>query len=152
MKVGELCRRQVVSLSAAAPLSAAAQLMCEQQVGAVIVTAAPADGAIAVGVLTDRDIVRAQLEGTAALSQIRVAVVMSREPLVLSEDEQLDEAVRRMRARGVRRAPVVGLGGALTGIISFDDVLAHICANLTALACLTGRQSRRQDDLATYQI
>jgi len=52
----------------------------------------------------------------------------------------------------VRRAPVVGLGGALTGIISFDDVLAHICANLTALACLTGRQSRRQDDLATYQI
>ena len=152
MRVGDLCRRHVASVGAAAPLSAAAQLMCEQQVGAVIVTAAPADGPIAVGILTDRDIVRAQLEGTAALSEIRVADVMSRDPLVLTEDEQLDEAVRRMRARGVRRAPVVGAGGALTGIISFDDVLAHICANLAALACLTGRQSRRQDDLTTYQI
>jgi len=152
MKVGDLCRRQVVSVSAAAPLSAAAQLMCEQRVGAVIVTAAPAEGPIAVGVLTDRDIVRAQLGGTAALSEIRIADVMTREPLVLTEDEPLDEAVRRMRARGVRRAPVVSVGGALTGVISFDDVLAHICANLAALGGLTGRQSRRQDDLMTYQI
>jgi len=152
MKVGDLCRRHVVSISVAAPLSEAARLMCEQQVGAVIVTAAPADSPIAVGVLTDRDIVRAQLEGTADLGEIRIADVMSREPLVLTEDERLDEAVRRMRARGVRRAPVVGAGGALAGVISFDDVLSYICANLAALARLTERQSRRQDDQATYQI
>jgi CBS domain-containing protein len=151
MKVDALCRRQVVSISASAALSEAARLMCEQQVGALIVTAAPADSPIAVGMLTDRDIVRAQLDGAADLSQIRVGDVMTREPLVLSEDEPLHEAVRRMRARGVRRAPVIGAGGALTGVISFDDVLAHIGTSLGALARLTGRQSRR-DDLATYQI
>jgi len=150
MKVGALCRRQVVSISASAPVSEAARLMCEQQVGAVVVTAAPADSPIAVGVLTDRDIVRAQLDGAADLSQIRIADVMTPEPLVLSEDERLDEAVRRMRARGVRRAPVIGAGGALTGVISFDDVLAHIGRSLAALARLTERQSRR-DDPATHQ-
>jgi CBS domain-containing protein len=144
MNVGELCRRHIVSISGGAPLSEAARLMCEHQVGAVIVTAAPADGPIAVGMLTDRDIVRAQLDGAADLSQIRIADVMTREPLVLGEDERLDEAVSRMRARGVRRAPVIGAGGALTGVISFDDVLAHIGTSLAALARVSERQSRRK--------
>jgi CBS domain-containing protein len=142
MKVVDLCRRTVVSISSAAPVVEAARLMCAEGVGAVIVTASPADRSIAVGVLTDRDIVCAQLDEARDLGQLRVADVMTCDPLMLNEEDPIDEALRRMRARGVRRAPVAGPGGGLTGVISFDDVLAHIAANLGALARLTGKQSR----------
>jgi CBS domain-containing protein len=145
MKVTDLCRRDVVAISAAAPVVEAARLMCAHGIGAVIVTAAPADGAIAIGIVTDRDIVCAQLAGARDLGSLRVADIMAADPLVLNEEDPIDEAIRRMRARGVRRAPVAGRGGLLTGVISFDDVLAHISANLAALARLTGQQSRRDE-------
>jgi CBS domain-containing protein len=143
MKVVDLCRRTAVSISAAAPAIEAARLMCARGVGAVIVTAAPSDSLIAIGILTDRDIVCAQLAGTRDLAQLRVADAMTANPLLLNEEDPIEEAVRRMRARGVRRAPVAGPGGALTGVISFDDVLAHISANLAALASVTVKQSRQ---------
>jgi CBS domain-containing protein len=141
MKAVHLCRRRVLSISAAAPVIEAARLMCTQGVGAVIVTASPADSPIAVGVLTDRDIVCAQLAGARDLGELRVADVMTRDPLVLNEEDPIDEAVRRMRTRGVRRAPVAGPGGVLTGMISIDDVLTHISANVAALTRLTVKQS-----------
>jgi CBS domain-containing protein len=141
MKVVDLCRGKVVSISAAAPVVEAARLMCARGVGAVVVTAAPSDRLIAVGVLTDRDIVCAQLAGTRDLGQLRVGDIMAADPLVLNEEDPVDEAIRRMRARGVRRAPVAGPGGVLTGVISCDDVLAHISAKVAALAHLTGEQS-----------
>ena len=145
MKVTDLCRREVVTISAAAPVVEAAQLMCSQRVGAVIVTTSRADRVIAVGVLTDRDIVCAQLAGARDLGQLRVGDVMAADPLVLNAEDSIDEAIRRMRARGVRRAPVAGPGGVLSGVISFDDLLAHISGKLAALARLTGRQARREE-------
>jgi CBS domain-containing protein len=145
MKLTDLCRREVVTINAAATAVEAAQLMCSHGVGTVIVTTSPADRAIAVGVITDRDIVCAQLAGTRDLGQLRVADVMAADPLVLNDEDPIDEAIRRMRARGVRRAPVAGPGGVLKGVISFDDLLAHISANLAALARLTERQTRRDE-------
>jgi CBS domain-containing protein len=141
MKLTDLCRREVVTISAAAPVVEAAQLMCSHGVGAVIVTASRADKAFAIGVITDRDIVCAQLEGARDLAELRVADVMAADPLVLNEEDPIDEAIRRMRARGMRRAPVAGPGGVLSGVISFDDLLAHISVKLAALARLTGRQA-----------
>jgi CBS domain-containing protein len=143
MRVGELCSRNVVAVSAAAPLIEAARLMCEQCVGAVIVTAAPAGRPVAVGVVTDRDIVCAQLERVVDLAQLRLADVMTRDPLVLNEDDAAEEAIHRMRGRGVRRAPVISSSGALTGVISFDDLLAYVSANVAALAHLADRQHDR---------
>ena len=143
MRVGELCSRNVVAVSAAAPVIEAARLMCQQCVGAVIVTAVPAESAVVVGVVTDRDIVRAQLDRVVDLGQLRVADVMTRDPLVLSEDDGVEEAIHRLRDRGVRRAPVISSSGALTGVISFDDLLAYVSANVAALAHLADRQHDR---------
>jgi CBS domain-containing protein len=35
-----------------------------------------------------------------------------------------------MRAGGVRRLPVVGGDGSLVGVVSLDDVVAHLARNL----------------------
>jgi CBS domain-containing protein len=145
MKVSELCSHNVASIPGSASVVEAARLMCEHGVGAVIVTAAPADSPIVVGILTDRDIVLAQLDRAVDLSQLRIADVMAADPLVLNEEDPVDEAIRRMRARAVRRAPVISRSGQLTGVVSFDDLLAYLSANLARLAQITDRARRYRD-------
>ena len=136
MKVGDLCDRKPVTVGASAPASDAARLMCEEQVGAEVVAEARADGQVAVGILTDRDIVCAQLDRGADLGQLRIGDIMSGDPLLLNEDLSVGEAIHRLRSRRVRRAPVIGASGELVGVISFDDLLAQVSGDLRALARL----------------
>ena len=71
MNVGQVCNRQVVSVPTSAPLSDAARLMCDAHVGAIIVTRTPSMRPVAAGVLTDRDIMRAQLDAPAEYHKLR---------------------------------------------------------------------------------
>src|SRR5579875_60686 len=113
MLVGTLCSRRPVAVSTGASLADVACLMRDQHVGAVVVTESGPWGPRVVGMITDRDIVRAQLERTADLSRLSAGEVMTRKPLVIGEEESVDGAIAHLRARGIRRAPVVSLNGAL---------------------------------------
>lgn len=140
MNIGELCSRDLVAVAPTTPLSEVARLMCERHVGAVVVSESPLDQPVAIGVITDRDITRAQLRRASDLSQIFSDQVMSRDPLVLCEDDAVEEALGRMRARGVRRAPVTTAHGRLVGVISTDDLISQLARELSALAHLLDLQ------------
>jgi len=144
MNVGELCSRDLVAVAPTTPLSEVARLMCERHVGAVVVIKSPMDQPVAIGVITDRDITRAQLHGASDLSRIFSDQVMTRDPLVLCEDEAVEEALGRMHARGVRRAPVTTAHGTLVGVISTDDLIAQLALELSALAHLLDLQPIRE--------
>jgi CBS domain-containing protein len=108
--------------------------MCEEDIGTVVVTAAPSGQPVPVGMLTDRDIVCAQLDRAVDLGQLRIGDIMTADPLVLNEDAPVEQAIHLLRKRRVRRAPVIGHGGELIGVISFDDLLAQVAGNLRSLA------------------
>ena len=79
----------VVTINPAADVIAAAKLMAERGIGAVVVLGA--DHRI-VGILSERDIVQALAEhGVAVLSE-PVSQVMTREVKTCSEDDMLDLA------------------------------------------------------------
>lgn len=144
MNVGRVCTKGAVTVPVSAPLSEVAQLMYERHVGAVIVTATPSERPVAAGIITDRDIVRAQFERTADFSRLQAAEVMSRSPLELNEQDSIEDALRQMQTRGVRRAPVVSANGALVGLVSTDDLLAEVSEELVNLAQLVAQQARRE--------
>lgn len=146
MLIGSLCSRRPITVTRGAPISDVARLMRDQHVGAVIVTESGEEESHAVGMITDRDIVRAQLERTADLSRLSAAEVMTRNPLVIGEEESVDGAIAHLRARGVRRAPVVALNGALVGLVSVDDLLAHVAHKLIGLAEIVRSQRRAERD------
>src|SRR6185437_9300271 len=146
MLVGSLCSRRPITVSKGAPISDVARLMRDQHVGAVIVTESDPGPSRAIGMITDRDIIRAQLERTADLSRLSAAEVMTRDPLVIGEEESVDGAIAHLRARGVRRAPVVALEGTLVGLISADDLLTHVARKLIGLAEIVGWQRRAERD------
>lgn len=141
MKVGEMCSRGVVTASESASLRDVAGLMAERHVGAVVIVAKSTHGPV--GIITDRDIVRAQLEHVADLSRLRVADVMTKSPLTLTDEEVLEDAIEKLRAHGFRRAPVVNARGDLVGFVSADDLIAEVARQLGTLAGLLQRQSER---------
>lgn len=144
MSVASLCCRRPVSVCAGAPVSDVARLMEDQHVGTVIVTESGPHRLRAIGMITDRDIVRAQLERTADLSRLSAGEVMTHNPLLIGEEESVDGAIAHLRARGVRRAPVVAPDGTLVGLISADDLLTHVARKVCNLAAIVGWQRQAE--------
>ena len=54
---------------------------------------------------------------------VTVADVMTRQPLMASETDELGELLQAMRLAGIRRVPVVDVRGSLIGIIALDDAI-----------------------------
>jgi CBS domain-containing protein len=144
MNVGEICSRPAVTVSPSATLAEVARTMCNRHVGAVIVTKVTSERPIPIGIITDRDIVRAQLERTHDLSSLSAEQVMTRDPLVVRTDHALSDAIQRLAARNVRRAPVIASDGSLVGLVSTDDLLRHIADEMKGIANLLARHLRRE--------
>lgn len=126
MKVGEHCKRGVVAIAGSADIVEAARLMREQHVGFLVVYEQGDDIRRPVGVLSDRDIVLEVLAKDVAPHAVTVKDVMTRQPLLALESDELSDALQAMRMAGIRRVPVVDIRGALTGIIALDDAVALI--------------------------
>ncbi len=145
MNVGSLCSRPPVAAPTGAPLSDVARLMRERHVGAVVITEGDPQRPHVAGIITDRDIVCARVTRTEDLSSINAGEIMTPHPLVIAEQDSVGAAVAHLRARGVRRAPVVASDGALVGLVSADDLLAHLARQIAAMAGIVARQIRKEN-------
>lgn len=142
MNVGQLSRGRVVRISESASLSEVARLMIGERVGMVIVTGGSHASAPMTGVITDRDIVTAQLAHSTDLASLSVREAMATSVLALMQDDSVDGAIVHMRARNVRRAPVVSVDGIPVGLISVDDLIRQLSFELCSIASIVGRQSQ----------
>jgi len=113
--------REIVSIEPAATLKSAATLLAEKRIGAVLILGA--DHRI-IGILSERDIVRAIGErGVAALDE-PVSQTMTRKVSTCTEGETLVSIMERMTEGKFRHVPVVDQGR-LAGIVSIGDVVKH---------------------------
>jgi CBS domain-containing protein len=136
MNTGDIIQRNVITVRPFDELLAAARLMREKHVGyLVVVEPALVDGTFRpIGVLTDRDIVVSVVAREADARTLRVEDVMTRKPVVARADEPVASALQQMRHIGVRRMPVVGDHSELVGVISLDDVVTALAAQLQDVA------------------
>lgn len=140
MKVGEICSRNVLAVDPGQPLAKAAQEMRARNVGSIVVVDSRDGVTRPIGIATDRDLIRGQLARKADLFCLSVGDVMSGHPLVLHEECDVSNAIELLSGRAVRRAPVVDKQGGLVGIVSFDDLLPVLAAQMTAIAQLITEQ------------
>lgn len=144
MTVGEYCNREVVIVEASESVRTAANLMRSQHVGDVVVVNKENSSTRPVGILTDRDIVMEVLAEDVDLDSVSVGDVMSYELETVGEEIKLMDAIKRMRAKGVRRLPVVDSEGGLVGILTADDVLDLFSEQLSDLVALVATEMRRE--------
>ena len=144
MNAGELCNRDVVTATTDMTILDAARLMRDQHVGCLVVTATKDDRIEPVGMLTDRDIVIEVIAEGIDINQVTVGDIMSYAVLKVPEDESIFDTAQRMRARGVRRVPVVSNTCSLVGILAFDDILEMLSEELSVLSRLTSREAEQE--------
>jgi CBS domain-containing protein len=130
MKVSEIMTKNPRTVSPDTPVSEAARVMKEEDVGLVPVVervgGAETRGRL-VGVLTDRDItVRHVAEGRTG--DAPVSEVMSGGVRTCSPDDSVDDAMDLMGREQIRRIPIVDERGALVGVVAQAD-LARMAKN-----------------------
>jgi CBS domain-containing protein len=104
-------------------LREAASRMWKQQTGSLLVM----DGESLLGIITERDVMKAVARG-ADLDQTPVSAVMTSNVLTVRPDSSLPEAARHMATRWIRHLPVLDDGRVL-GMVSQRD----LCGVLAAL-------------------
>jgi CBS domain-containing protein len=113
--------RDVVTIDPGTNLADAAQLLTEKRIGAALILGA--DRRV-VGIISERDIVRALAErGAAALAE-PVSQTMTRQVETCNEREPISSIMERMTDGKFRHVPVVDQGR-LVGIVSIGDVVKH---------------------------
>ncbi len=144
MSIGEICNRKVVVMQREETIAEAAKLMRDQHVGSVLIVDEQDGKRVPVGIVTDRDLVVEVIAPELDPDAITVGDIMMTSFAVVKEDTGVFEAIQYMRAKGVRRLPIVDAEEKLLGIVTLDDLLILLAAELDALAKLVAREQQNE--------
>ena len=109
----------VTTIEPTASVAAAVKLLGEQRIGALVITGT--DHRV-IGILSERDIVRALSQHGAQALERPVADVMTRKVVTCTERDTIHDLMERMTRGKFRHVPVVEQDR-LVGIISIGDVV-----------------------------
>jgi CBS domain-containing protein len=76
-----------------------------------------------IGIFTERDALR--LMATSADLDVPIRDVMTKNPVTISRDAPIAEAVKLMSAGGYRRLPIVDHDGSLAGVVKVSGILHY---------------------------
>jgi CBS domain-containing protein len=102
----------------------AARKMWHQQTGSMLVV----DGEDLVGIVTERDILKAVATGT-SLADARISEVMTKDLITVGPGTSLREAAKIMADKWIRHLPVLD-AGKLVGVISQRDLAGVLAGAL----------------------
>ncbi|MFM7026764.1 MAG: CBS domain-containing protein [Limnohabitans sp.] len=133
LTAGDICKRKVTVGYRQTTLVAAAQLMREDHVGAVVVVEEDDGSRRVCGLVTDRDIVMSVVATGLQPEPLCLEDIMSEQLVTVAEGDAMPDVMRAMRDHGVRRLPVVDAHDELLGIVTTDDVLKILVRELNML-------------------
>jgi len=144
MPVGEICNRDVIIVRREDTILTAAKLMRQNHVGDVVVVDEKDGSRLPVGIVTDRDLVVEIMATELDQKVITAGDIMIEELVTVKENLGVFEAIQYMRAKAIRRLPVVDERGALVGILTLDDLLQLLSEELVAIARLITSQQQKE--------
>lgn len=119
MKVSELPPGDLLSVDPETTIAEVARLMRKADSDCVAVMS---EGRL-VGIITERDLVRAMAEGVDP-HQAKADVVMTADPATVEADEDVATVAVKMMRLGVRHLPVVSKAGKPVGLVSARNLVA----------------------------
>jgi CBS domain-containing protein len=144
MPISEICNREVIIVQSDSAVLEAAQLMRQHHVGDVVVVEERGGVRVPVGIVTDRDLVVEIMAPELDQRVITVGDIMIPELVTVKENAGVSETIEYMRAKGVRRVPVVDNSGGLVGILTLDDLLELLAEELLALTRLVQHEQKNE--------
>ncbi|MCG8468340.1 MAG: CBS domain-containing protein [Gemmatimonadetes bacterium] len=141
MNAGTLCRRQVRTALPEDTLRDAAYRMMRHSVGTLVVVDPRSDGAEPIGIVTDRDLVTRGMAADLDPELTNVAMVMSVPVNTVRESESVEDALKQMSRRGIRRLVVVDDERRMVGILALDDILESLVGEIGSIGRVLGHHA-----------
>ena len=110
---------KVVTIPPETRVGTAAHRLRLERIGAIVITG---EGLRIEGILSERDIVQGLTEHGAAVIDMPVSALMSRNVLTCKPDAEIRDVMRLMTLHRIRHVPVAE-NGVLRGIVSIGDVV-----------------------------
>ena len=110
---------RLIGLPDSKSLADAAQLLTQEKIGALVVRNA---GGEMIGILSERDIVRAVARDGASVLETAVSSIMTKDVICCTPTDSVAEVMGMMTARRFRHLPVKS-NGKLIGMVSIGDVV-----------------------------
>jgi CBS domain-containing protein len=118
MKVKDVMHQGAEWIAPQTPLADVARKMRDLDVGAMPV----GENDRLIGMVTDRDIACRGVPDGSAIGQLTARDVMTKGIIYCREDEELQDAMRIMEQRQVRRLPVIDDKKRMVGMLSLGDI------------------------------
>ncbi len=129
MSLKNLMQPQLVACGRNHTIKEAAQLMVDQNVGAVLIV----EEEKPVGILTDRDlVVRCVVQGHDCAKTV-VGDIMTQNPQSVKATDGIFDVIGTMQENKVRRIPVVDEEGKAIGLVSFGDIFQLLSQEMQAM-------------------
>lgn len=119
--VHDIMKKNVISIDSSMTVSDAAKMMDDASIGAIVVL----ENGIAVGIITERDLVRRIIAKGKPLST-NVKVAMSSPLIVINPDDSVWDLAQLMKTRKIHRVPAVK-DSRLVGMVTTSDVV-RLCS------------------------
>ncbi len=139
--------KRVQTIRNDASAHAAARAMRYEAVGCLVVVN---DDEVPVGIVTDRDLALRAVATSHEPHGLAVADIMSRELVTTTPDTPMHDVLQLMKARGIRRIPVMD-DGELAGIVALDDVLEELSRDIRELAAEAPRRYRTAPSSSRFE-
>jgi CBS domain-containing protein len=145
MLLSEICTPDIVYCGPETTVLAAARMMRTQHVGDLVVVDETEEGDhVPLGIVTDRDLVVEVLAQAKSPQTVLVRDIMRKPAVIARSNEDISQALDRMKIHGVRRIPILGDDRRLAGIISLDDLLRQLASDAKQLVEVVAREQSHE--------
>lgn len=103
MSIAQACNRNVIFIDENANINEVANMMREKHVGSIIVVD---QAGKPIGIITDRDLVIEILAKDVPPDSVILKDIMTTDPIVIKESEDISDTLDKLREKAVRRAPL----------------------------------------------
>lgn len=144
----KMIHRKVIWLDSLAPIRRAAEVLCDQNIGCILVFN---DRDQLIGILTDRDIACSVVAYDHAAEE-PISEIMTPHPVVAEETDSIQKVIQLMEQSGIRRIPIIRSTSGhqkkfekeCFGMITLDDLIAFKMIDLESCSRIIQAQIQRK--------
>lgn len=136
LRVEDVMIKEVISIDENSTVKEAAEIMNKFEIGCLLIV----KGGKAMGIVTERDILKRVVAESKDATKTRVKDIMTSPLVIVEPDTDLEEAVKLMFQMKIKKLPVVD-GRNLVGLVSLTDIARFQPQIIKILKQLAARQS-----------
>jgi len=121
MQIHEIMSKEIISIDCDATIIEACKRFYRYKIGSLVVLE---DGKLK-GIITERDIIARVVILNKDPNETTVEEIMSPEVITLNQNTNIEEAIKLMNLKEIKKIPIISEIGSLVGMLTTSDIIEY---------------------------